>query len=255
LLVPDTLLLSLGLLVGVLVGLTGVGGGALLTPLLILVADVRPVIAVGTDLAFAALTKCIGGWQHLQQGTAGRRLVCNLALGSVPGALLGAHLVSQLASSDASGSDAFLTHALGAVLLLAAVASLLRALGLTFGDSAKPDPSFIATASLGFVIGLLVGFTSIGAGSLLMAVFALCYRRLSPVRAVGADVLHGAVLAAVAALAHGSAGHIDLAILANLLFGSIPGVLLGGWLCRRLPSRPIRVGIAAMLIISGVRLL
>jgi uncharacterized membrane protein YfcA len=253
--VPDPLLLTLGLLVGILVGLTGVGGGALLTPLLILVAGVRPVIAVGTDLAFAAITKCVGGWQHLQQGTVGRRLVGNLALGSAPGALLGAQLVSRLAATDGSGTDAVLTHVLGLVLLLAAGASLLRALGVTLGNPTKPDPGFVATASLGFVIGVLVGFTSIGAGSLLMAVFALCYRRLSPARAVGADVLHGAVLAAVAALAHGSAGHIDFIMLANLLLGSVPGVLLGGWLCSRLPSRPVRVGIAAMLIISGVRLL
>jgi hypothetical protein len=104
-------------------------------------------------------------------------------------------------------------------------------------------------------IGVLVGVTSIGAGSLLMAVFALFYRRLPMARAVGADILHGAVLATVAAIAHGSAGHIEFAMLANLLAGSLPGVLLGGWLCSWLPSRPLRVGIAAMLAITGVRLL
>src|SRR5215467_1538442 len=114
----DPLVISLGLLVGTLVGLTGVGGGALLTPLLILVVGVRPVIAVGTDLAFAALTKVIGAWQHHAQGTSDRRLVFNLAVGSVPGALLGVHLVSVITASDPIGADKLLTHILGIVLLV-----------------------------------------------------------------------------------------------------------------------------------------
>jgi uncharacterized membrane protein YfcA len=251
----DPLLLALGLLVGMLVGLTGVGGGALLTPLLILVAGVRPVIAIGTDLAFAAITKWVGGWQHIRLGTASRRLVLHLAIGSVPGALLGVYLVNLLTSSNTPGSDAFLTHALGVVLLLAAGSSLLRAAGVAFGEKSNADPGPLITACVGTGIGVLVGVTSIGAGSLLMAVFTLFYRRLPMVRAVGADILHGAVLATVAAIAHGSAGHIEFAMLANLLAGSLPGVLLGGWLCSWLPSRPLRVGIAAMLAITGVRLL
>jgi len=251
----DPLLLSLGLLVGTLVGLTGVGGGALLTPLLILVVGVRPVVAVGTDLAFAALTKFIGSWQHHRLGMSDRRLVYILAIGSMPGALVGTQLVSKLTAFHSENSDALLTHALGVMLLLAAGASLFRAIGYTWAKPTTTDPGPIATAALGFIIGLLVGATSIGAGSLLMAAFALFYRRLSPSQAVGADVMHGAVLAAVAALAHGSAGHVEVSMLINLLLGSLPGVLLGGWLCHRLPSRPLRVGIATMLMIAGVRLL
>lgn len=251
----DPLLLSLGLLVGTLVGLTGVGGGALLTPLLILVVGVRPVVAVGTDLAFAAVTKIAGSWQHQRQGTSDRRLVCNLAVGSIPGALLGAQLVSQLAASHSESTDTLLAQGLGVMLLVAASASLLRAAGLNLKSSAKADPGYIATSLLGFIVGLLVGVTSIGAGSLLMAMLTLFYRKLSTAQAVGADVMHGAVLAAIAALAHGSAGHIEFPMLMNLLAGSLPGVLLGGWLCSRLPSRPLRVGIAAMLMITGVRLL
>jgi uncharacterized membrane protein YfcA len=252
---PDPLLLSLGLLVGTLVGLTGVGGGALLTPLLILVVDVRPVVAVGTDLAFAAVTKIVGSWHHQRQGTSDRRLVCNLALGSIPGALLGTQLVSQFATSHAEQADALLAQGLGVMLLIAASASLLRAAGLSLKSSAKADPGYVSTVLLGFMIGLLVGVTSIGAGSLLMAMFTLFYRKLSAAQAVGADVMHGAVLATVAALAHGSAGHVELPMLTSLLTGSLPGVLFGGWLCSRLPSRPLRVGIAAMLAIAGVRLL
>lgn len=251
----DPLLLSLGLFVGTLVGLTGVGGGALLTPLLILVVGVRPVIAVGTDLAFAAVTKMVGAWQHTRHGTSDRRLVLCLAIGSVPGALLGVRLVSMLAASDSTGADLLLTRILGSVLLVASGASLLRAAGLSWESNTRTNPNAVATAALGLVIGVLVGLTSIGAGSLLMAVFALFYKRLPAAQAVGTDVMHGAVLAAVAAIAHGSAGRIELPLLASLLAGSLPGVLIGGWLCSRLPSRPLRVGIAAMLAISGVRLL
>jgi hypothetical protein len=251
----DPLLLSLGLFVGTLVGLTGVGGGALLTPLLILVVGVRPVIAVGTDLAFAAVTKMVGAWQHTRHGTSDRRLVLCLAIGSVPGALLGVRLVSMLAAIDSTGADLLLTRILGSALLVASGASLLRAAGLSWESNTKTNPNAVATAALGLVIGVLVGLTSIGAGSLLMAVFALFYKRLPAAQAVGTDVMHGAVLAAVAAIAHGSAGRIELPMLASLLAGSLPGVLIGGWLCSRLPSRPLRVGIAAMLAISGVRLL
>jgi uncharacterized membrane protein YfcA len=251
----DPLLLSLGLFVGILVGLTGVGGGALLTPLLILVVGVRPVVAVGTDLAFAAVTKLVGAWQHTRHGTSDRRLVWGLAIGSVPGALLGTRLVSIFAAADATGTDLLLTHILGTALLVASGASLLRAAGLSWVSEAGTNPGGVATATLGLGIGVLVGFTSIGAGSLLMAAFALFYKRLPAAQAVGTDVMHGAVLAAVAALAHGSAGRIELPMLVSLLTGSLPGVLIGGWLCSRLPGRPLRVGIAAMLAITGVRLL
>jgi hypothetical protein len=251
----DPLLLSLGLLVGTLVGLTGVGGGALLTPLLILVVGVRPVIAVGTDLAFAAVTKIVGAWQHTRHGTSDKRLVLYLAVGSVPGAILGARLVSILTAANSTGADLLLTRVLGSALLVASGASLLRAAGISWESNTETNPRLAATAVLGLVIGILVGFTSIGAGSLLMAVLALFYKKLPAAQAVGTDVMHGAVLATVAAIAHGSAGRVDVSMLASLLAGSLPGVLLGGWLCARLPGRPLRVGIAAMLAITGVRLL
>jgi len=161
----------------------------------------------------------------------------------------------MLAALDSTGADLLLTRILGSTLLVASGASLLRAAGLSWESNTRTNPNAVATAALGLVIGVLVGLTSIGAGSLLMAVFALFYKRLPAVQAVGTDVMHGAVLAAVAAIAHGSAGRIELPMLASLLAGSLPGVLIGGWLCSRLPSRPLRVGIAAMLAISGVRLL
>lgn len=251
----DPLLVSLGLGVGTLVGLTGVGGGALLTPLLIIVVGVRPVIAIGTDLAFAALTKLVGAYQHTRCGTINRQLVARLALGSVPGALLGSLLVRMTESLGAAWMDALLTRMLGVALMLAALASLWRASGLSWGTRQRTtNPGAVVTALLGGIIGLLVGCTSIGAGSLLMAAFAFFYRALPLSQAVGADVLHGAILAIVAAIAHGAAGHIDVLMVGNLLIGSLPGVLLGSWLCTRLPQRPLRVGIATMLAVSGARL-
>jgi uncharacterized protein len=251
--VIDPVLMSLGFVVGALVGLTGIGGGSLLTPLLILVAGIRPVVAVGTDLAFAAVTKAVGAWQHARGGTADVRLTLHLASGSVPGALLGAQLVSWLESVNAAGADALVARILGVSLLLAAGASMLRAAGWTAAMRAERRPGPVGAGLLGLGIGVLVGFTSIGAGSLLMAAFALLYA-LPAARAVGTDVAHGAILAAVAAAAHGAAGRVELPMLASLLAGSLPGILLGGYLCGRLPSRPLRMGVAAMLAVSGARL-
>jgi uncharacterized membrane protein YfcA len=251
----DPIPIALGTGVGLLVGLTGVGGGALLTPLLVLVAGVRPLSAIGTDLAFAALTKLAGGWLHARRGGADLRLVGWLAGGSAPGALLGARLVDALtASVGGVSADAILSRLLGAALLAAAAASLWRAVGR--GEDVAPAraPGPAGAVVIGLGIGLLVGVTSVGAGSLLMAVFALRYAL--PARlAVGTDVVHGAVLAAVAAVAHSLAGRIEVALLANLLVGSVPGVLLGRWLCGWLPQRPLRLAIAALLAVTGLRLL
>ena len=249
----DPLLIALGFLVGIAVGLTGIGGGALLTPLLIVAIGVRPTVAVGTDLAFAAITKTVGAWQHTRRGTVDLVLVRNLACGSVPGALFGAWIVGALKTSGAADADAVVARILGFALLLAAGASLLRVFGLprTAGPAAAPGP--LAAGVLGLGVGVLVGLTSVGAGSLLMAAFALLYG-LPVKRMVGTDILHGAVLAAVAAVAHGAAGRVEVGLLVNLLAGSVAGVLLGGWLCARLPGQPVRVGIAVMLAVAGLRL-
>lgn len=249
----DPVLVSLGFGVGVVVGLTGVGGGALLTPLLILVVGVRPTIAVGTDLAFAALTKLVGAWGHLRLGTVDLRLTAWLAGGSVPGALLGSQLVNVWEEVDAAQADALVMRLLGLALLAAASASLLRVLRpRPPGEGRAPGP--LGAASLGLGVGLMVGLTSIGAGSLLMAGFALVYA-LPAARAAGTDIVHGAILAVVAGAAHAVAGRVELPLLSNLVIGSLPGVLLGSWLCSRVPERPLRLTIAVLLVVSGLRLL
>lgn len=251
----DPILIWLGMFVGTLIGLTGVGGGAVLTPLLILVVGVSPMHAVGTDLAFVAITKLVGAFQHQRHGTADLQLVGRLALGSVPGALLGSWLVSAIAATDAADADALFTRILGIALIVSAGVNLLGVFCPSWVQDIRSEPPPMVTTGLGLAVGFMVGVTSIGAGSLLMAAFVLFYKRLPITQAVGVDVMHGAVLALAAAIAHGVAGRIDGPMVVNLLIGSLPGVILGSWLCSRLPSGPLRVGIAAMLVISGLRLL
>jgi uncharacterized membrane protein YfcA len=251
----DPILIWLGMFVGTLIGLTGIGGGAVLTPLLILVIGVSPMHAVGTDLAFVAITKLVGAFQHRRHGTVDLQLVGRLALGSVPGALLGSWLVSAIAATHAAGVDVLFTRVLGIALIVAAGANLLCVFRPPWVQDTRPEPNPGVTTGMGLAVGVMVGITSIGAGSLLMAAFVLFYKRLPVAQAVGVDVMHGAILALVAAIAHGVAGRIEGPMVVNLLIGSLPGVILGSWLCNRLPNRPLRAGIAAMLAISGVRLL
>lgn len=246
-------LIVLGALVGILVGMTGVGSGSLLTPLLILLVGVRPLVAVGTDLAFAAVTKCVGALTHAKKGTADLKLTLWLACGSVPGALIGTYVIETSASVNQGATDQIVNHILGAALLLASTASLVRAVGITlparWGD--RPGPRVAVV--LGFCVGILVGMTSIGAGSVLMAVFALLYR-LRADTSVGTDVVHGSILAVVAATAHGLGGDLNLPMVANLLMGSVPGVLVGSLLVGRVPGQPLRVAVALALGLSGWRL-
>jgi uncharacterized membrane protein YfcA len=251
----EPIFIWLGLFVGTLIGLTGIGGGALLTPLLILVVGVSPMRAVGTDLAFAALTKLVGAWQHKRHGTCDLRLVGHLALGSVPGALLGSWMVSAMEAAQTVAVDLLFTRILGVALIVSAGANLVCVFHPSWVPDIRRELSSVVTAGLGLGVGIMVGLTSIGAGSLLMAVLVLFYKRLPIAQAVGVDVMHGAVLALAAAIAHGAAGRIDSPMVVNLLIGSLPGVILGSWLCSRLPSRPLRIGIAALLAISGARLL
>lgn len=251
----DPLLMAMGLFIGTLVGLTGVGGGALLTPLLILFVGVKPMTAVGTDLAFAAITKGVGAFQHMRHSKPDLRFVYRLLLGSVPGAILGTWMLSLMAGIETINVDAVFARILGFVLIVSALASVLRVFNINWFKESQAEIGIIGTAIIGGVVGLMVGCTSIGAGSLLMAMISIFFRRMPIAQAVGADVAHGAMLAMVAAMAHGAAGHIEVPMVINLLVGSLPGVLMGSWLCSHLPGRPLRVGIAAMLAISGMHLL
>lgn len=254
----DPAIVLFGLGVGVLVGATGMGGGALMTPLLILVFGVKPVVAVGTDLAYAAVTKTVGGFRHLVKGSVHRRMAMWLAVGSCPGALVGVFVLEALRAAYGSGFDDLLIVLISAALLLTGGLILLRALALA--DKKERDTLKMATRHkvaavvLGFTIGVVLGITSAGSGTLI-AVGLIVGFRLSPHLVVGTDVVHAAVLLWVAALAHLASGNIDFALAGTILIGSIPGVWMGAALSTKLPADALRPALAIVLVASGLALL
>jgi uncharacterized protein len=253
-------LLLAGFGVGVLVGLTGVGGGALMTPLLIVVLRLPPSIAIGTDLVNAALMKIAGAVQHYRQGTVEPGIVGGLAMGSVPAAILGVGLVKALKDALGSAGETVLTTNLAWTLILVAVMIIARVLlarrmtAVSRGPRLSPRQQAVFTALLGFVAGILVSLTSIGAGSIVMAFLATLYS-ISTRCLVGSDILHAAVLASVAAVGHSWAGTVDFAVAGVLLLGSLPGIILGSRLSVRMPEVLLRVALALTLLFSGMRLI
>jgi uncharacterized protein len=255
---PATILFGLG--VGLLVGITGMGGGSLMTPLLILVLGIKPVVAVGTDLAYAAITKTVGGWRHFTKGTVFPRMAFWLAVGSCPAALAGVWLLDRLRDSWGDSFDTFMLVTIGAVLLLTGALVLLRALALR-DLAARERGAFrmetrhkVAAVGLGATIGLVLGITSAGSGTLIAIGLILGFR-LSPHRVVGTDVAHAAVLLWVAALAHVVSGNVDYGLAATLLIGSVPGVWVGANLAARMPQDLLRGALGVVLLASGLGLL
>ena len=254
----DPAIVLFGLGVGVLVGTTGMGGGSLMTPLLILVFGVKPVVAVGTDLSYAAVTKTVGGWRHWRSGTVDGRLAFWLAIGSCPAALAGVHVLNLLRDAYGDGFDDFLIISISGALLLTGALVLLRALVLTgSGERAELELETrhkVAAVALGASIGFVLGVTSAGSGTLIAIGLILGFR-LTPRRVVGTDVAHAAVLLWVAAAAHLVSGNVDLGLAATILVGSIPGVWIGSALAVRLPERGLRPALGVVLLTSGLALL
>jgi uncharacterized membrane protein YfcA len=256
----DLAIVLFGLGVGVLVGATGMGGGALMTPLLILVFGVKPVVAVGTDLAYAAVTKTVGGFRHLTKGKVHRRMSLWLAVGSCPGALAGVYVLGLLRDAYGDGFDDLLIVLISAALLLTGGLILLRALALSEAGrreraTLKMETRHkVAAVVLGFAIGVVLGVTSAGSGTLI-AVGLIVGFRLTPHLVVGTDVVHAAVLLWVASAAHLVSGNVDLALAGTILVGSIPGVWLGANLSARLPADALRPALAIVLVASGLGLL
>jgi uncharacterized membrane protein YfcA len=248
-------LLSMSFGVGILVGLTSMGGAALMTPLLMLFAGMHPVVAVGTDLAYGSITKIVGAWMHWRQKTVDLRVALLLACGSIPGGTLG-FLSIQVMHSRGINSDLFVKRAIGCVLVIGAVVTIVRTLRASNESSEKTFIHRNQVKSIvlwGFIIGFAVGLTSVGSGSLL-APFLMMLFPNNPSRVVGTDVFHAAMLVSVTAMLHGSAGHVDWPLVPIMLAGSIPGVLVGSYLAPRLPSRPLRVGIGGVLFATGYQL-
>ncbi len=252
------LTVALGAFVGFLVGLTGMGGASLMTPLLILIVGVKPTVAVGTDLIYSTITKSVGSIVHFRQKTVEPRISLRLAYGSVPGAVLGVFLLGRLQSRlSITTINSIVLHLLGVMLIVVAISMALRLLlagRIAVGWSAPQRHARVILPLAGFIIGFLVGLTSVGSGTLLVIALTLC-TRLPAGKLVGTDIFHAALLTAVAGLAHLTLGNVDLSLTASLLLGSIPGVLVGSRLCSYLPDRSVRLALACTLLVSGLRLI
>jgi len=252
------LVIAFGLCVGILVGTTGIGGGSLMTPLLILVLGTAPTTAIGTDLAYAAVTKTVGGWRHWRRGSVDMPVALWLAVGSIPGALGGVQVLRVL--EHALGGDQFDTVMLvlvGAALLVTGLAVLARALFLTVDEHHSVEFDLrhkVAAILIGVSVGFVLGLTSAGSGALIAVGLILVFR-LKPLRVVGTDVFHAAMLLWVAAFAHFLSGNVDLALAGNILIGSIPGVWIGSNLAFRLPENALRPTLAIVLLAAGLALL
>ena len=255
----DVALIGFGLGVGILVGMTGIGGGSLMTPLLILVFGVKPITAVGTDLAYAAVTKTVGGYKHWRQNTVELRLSTWMALGSVPAAVSGVFVLDLLERATGHDFDDLLMTILAAALLLTGVATLVRAFLKRMHDRERATIPMdtrhkVAAVTLGVFVGFVLGVTSAGSGALIAVGLILLFR-LIPTRVVGTDIFHAAILLWAAALAHIVAGNVDFPLAANILIGSVPGVWMGSHWAIRVPANVLRTTLAVVLIGAGMALL
>jgi uncharacterized membrane protein YfcA len=249
----DPLVVLFGLGVGVLIGLTGIGGGSLMTPLLILVIGVQPVVAIGTDLAYGAITKTVGGWRHLRSGTVDLGVSKWMAFGSVPGALAGVFLLERL------NLDVTVVLALVAgALIVVSLAVLGRALFVRAPRERAEVPltarSKAGAVSIGLVLGLVLGLTSVGSGALIGPALILLFR-LTPRRVVGTDVFHAAIMLWAAGLAHWIGGNVDFALMGTILVGSVPGVWIGSALVDRVPAAFLRPALGCVLLGSALGVL
>lgn len=264
----DLRLALIGLVVGLCVGMSGVGGSSLMTPLLILFLGIKPIVAVGTDLMYSVPTKMLGAVVHRKQGTVDRKIVLFLSLGGIPAMLFGLAILALLqAHLSQAAFNATTKQGVGGLLFLVAVAILLTPLlrhtrhrteGLARGRMPVTVTWTRATMrrliGLGALVGFLVSLTSIGSGSITVPVLYLLMPQLELRRLIGSDVAFAALLIPAAALGHLQMGDVNLALSVNLLLGSLPGVYVGSRLCGLLPDAWLRPAIVAMLVFAGSRL-
>jgi uncharacterized membrane protein YfcA len=243
--------------VGLLVGLTGAGGGALMTPMLILLFGVKPSSAISSDLVAAVLMRPVGAAVHLRKGTVNLRLVGWMVLGSVPMAFLGSFLLHQLGNSSAAQMNVEI--ALGTALLIGAGAMVLRyyldrraghqRLGTITDVRVRPAP----TVAIGAIGGLIVGMTSVGSGSLMIVLLLFLYPLIGANQLVGTDLTQAVPLTAAAALGALIFGHVEFAVTASIALGSVPAVLVGAFLSSRAPDKYIRPIITFVIFASGLK--
>lgn len=249
-----------GFLVGLIIGITGVGGGSLMTPLLVLLFGVSPATAVGTDLLYASLTKTLGGWVNGRRGTVDWKVAGLLSLGSLPAAVITIVLLKYLAL-DKKTLSGLVTGVLSVALFLTAAALLLK--GWIRKIAQRSDGTVYelhhrylsaATIITGIVVGTLVTISSVGAGVLGTVALLFLYPRMQAAKVVGTDIVHAVPLAAVAGLGHLALGTVDMVLLGSLLLGSLPGIYLGSHLSARMPEKVLRPALATMLLIIGTRM-
>lgn len=247
-----------GFFVGAIVGLTGVGGGSLMTPLLVLVFGIHPATAVGTDLLYAALTKSGGTVVHSLKKTVDWRITGLMAAGSLPATALTLWLVSSYAPGGLAGASKLISGALGVALLLTAAALIFRKRLQAFaGDHASRNPRTTAqlTVLAGVLLGVLVSISSVGAGALGVTALILLYPQVPIIRIVGTDIAHAVPLTLLAGLGHWVLGSVDWALLGSLLLGSLPGIFIGSHISVKVPERVLRPILASLLVIIGGKLI
>ena len=253
----DPALIIFGFGIGALVGMTGMGGGTLMTPMLILLFGVKPVTAIGTDIFYAAVTKTVGGWRHLKKGTVNLGLTFWLAVGSVPASITGVWVISILQARIGEGElDSIVYALLGGTLLMVGIITLARALILSNLIEERDDFEIkrrhkVAAVVIGATTGFVIGITSAGSGTVI-AILLIAIYRLTPKRVVGTDVFHAAILLWAAGLAHWVGGNVDFALAGNILLGSVPGVVVGTHFATRAPTGFIRTALGAVLVASGI---
>jgi uncharacterized protein len=246
-----------GLLIGLLVGFTGMGGGSLMTPVLVLVFDFNVVVAVGTDILHGAIFKTIGAWRHRVLGHVHARLTFWLALGSIPASLGGVYVVELLKRRYGTEVNDVAATILGVALMVGALGLFLR----TFLHRRPPDDrpyrlrprDRVVAVATGVVGGFILGLTSVGSGTFFALVLLLLFPFTAP-KIVGTDIFHAAALLWAAGLAHLWAENVDVAATGWLALGSIPGILLGSQLTVRLPERAVRLALGTVLLLAGLRL-
>jgi hypothetical protein len=248
-----------GFLVGLLVGLTGVGGGSLMAPILILIFGIAPTTAIGTDLCFAAITKAVGGAIHHSKQSADIGVVKRLAIGSIPAAILTLILLNAMHWSQVQ--HGWLPFSLGILLVLTAFATIARPVihryalrhGLRDGANAWQTPTTVVS---GAVLGVLVTLTSVGAGALAATLLVFLYPiRLNTKQIVGTDIVHAIPLTIVAGFGHLLIGNVDGSLLLNLLIGSIPGIIVGSLLVHKVSEKLVRYALSVVLVFAGARLI
>lgn len=251
----DGLLFLLSFAVGILIGLTGMGGAALMTPALILLFGVRPMVAVGTDLVYTALTKIVGSWAHHRHGSVDFKVVLQLSCGSLPFGLLGAWIIVQLPNAVPI-TERYVQRGIGGALLLVATTLLFQSFQSRVSESLQISKCNWRNLTLGWgaATGCIVGLTSVGAGSLVAPLLIFRFRTF-PTVAVGTDIAHAAVLALSTGLIYCWGDSVDWNMIPMLLAGSIPGVVTGSYIATLVPVMTLRLILSLMLIATGLSLL